>query len=306
MPGRPRSQEEKELTHTLKGQVALVTGASSGIGQATARALARQGARVVLAARRLEKLQAIEREIAEHGGDALAIAADLTDAAARERLIRAVVERYGRVDALINNAGFGQRGPIEMVPVENIRKNFETNLFSLIALTQLVIPIMRAQSGGRIVNIGSVAGKIARPFSAVYDSTKHALEAVSDGLRGELAPFGIQMVLIEPGFILTSFQDVAREVAEPLIQQKDSPYAGFMANLDQSYQKMQKYAGMPEDIAALVVRALTSERPKARYAAPRLARFFLAIKWLLPGRLFDSIVYRQMGLARAHQPRRVR
>ena len=112
---------------------------------------------------------------------------------------------FGRIDGLVNNAGFGQRGPIELVPVESIRQNFETNLFSLIALTQLVIPIMREQGKGRIVNVGSVAGRIARPFSSVYDATKHALEAVTDGLRGEMSPFGIRVSLIQPGFILTEF-----------------------------------------------------------------------------------------------------
>ena len=161
-----------------------MTGASAGIGEATARWLAREGARVVMAARRLDRLDQIKREIEAAGGVAHPIAADITNEDDRRRLIGETVEKFGRIDALVNNAGYGQRGPIEIVPVENIRQNFETNLFSLIALTQLVIPVMREQGSGRIINISSVAGRIARPLSSVYDATKHALEAISDGIEG--------------------------------------------------------------------------------------------------------------------------
>lgn len=285
----------------LTGKIIIVTGASSGIGEASARRLAGQGASVVLAGRRMEKLQLVQLDIESRGGQALSIPTDITIDSDRQRLVQSTVDQLGRIDALINNAGFGQRGPIEMVPIENIRRNFETNFFSLIALTQLVIPVMRAQLAGRIVNIGSVAGKIARPLSSVYDSTKHALEAISDGLRGELAPFGIEVVLIEPGFIRTNFQEVARNISSPLIEREDSPYAGFIQKQDQSYKRMEKYAGSPEDIAAVVEQALTSEHPRARYAAPPLAKFFLMVRWLLSDRMLDRIVWRQMGLRKPNR-----
>ena len=187
----------------LDGQIVIVTGASAGIGEAAARRLAGEGATVVIAARRADRLDAVKREIESAGGRALAVVGDVTSQQDRKRLVQETMRAFGRIDGLVNNAGYGQRGPIELVPIEAIRQNFETNLFSLIALTQLVIPIMREQGSGRIVNISSVAGRIARPLSSVYDATKHALEAISDGMRGELAPFGIKVVVIEPGFIIT-------------------------------------------------------------------------------------------------------
>jgi short-subunit dehydrogenase len=136
--------------------------------------IAQEGAQVVLVARRKERLDALKHDIEKAGGRAIAIAADITSQQDRQALVRETIRELGRIDALVNNAGYGQRGPIELVPVEDIRQNFETNLFSLIALTQLVIPILRNQQSGRIVNISSVAGRIARPLSSVYDATKHA------------------------------------------------------------------------------------------------------------------------------------
>ena len=279
----------------LKGQVVIITGASAGIGEATARMLAREGASVVLVARRRERLDALKGEIEQAGGRALAVVADVTDAAGRERLVSETLTTFGRIDALVNNAGYGQRGPIEMVPVQAIRENFETNLFSLIALTQLVIPIMRRQASGRIVNISSVAGRVARPLSSIYDATKHALEAISDGLRGELAPFGIQVVVIEPGFIVTEFLGVANERAREVIEQ-DSPYRPFFEGFAEGYQRIRKMAGRPDDIAELVVKALALDRPRPRYAAPRHARLAIAAKRWLPERLFDWALSQQSGV----------
>ena len=151
----------------LDGQVVIVTGASAGIGEAASRRLAAEGATVVIAARRGDRLETLKREIESSGGRALTVVCDVTSPQDRGRLVQETMRAYGRIDGLVNNAGFGQRGPIELVPVEAIRQNFETNLFSLIALTQLVIPIMRVQRSGRIVNISSVAGQIARPLSSV-------------------------------------------------------------------------------------------------------------------------------------------
>jgi short-subunit dehydrogenase len=246
---------------------------------------------VVINARRADRLDAIKREIESAGGRALAVAGDVTTASDRERLVQETVRAFGRVDALVNNAGYGQRGPIELVPVEAIRQNFETNLFSLIALTQLVIPIMREQKSGRIVNISSVAGRIARPLSSVYDATKHALEAVSDGLRGELASFGIKVVIIEPGFIITEFLGVANENAREIIENA-GPYADSIERTGAAIQRLRKLAGHPDDIAEAVFKALTARNPRARYAAPGHARFALAMKRLLPSRAFDYVLGR--------------
>ena len=274
---------------SLADQVVIITGASSGLGEAAARRLARGGAKLVISARRAERLEALARELDPSGQRVLAVAADVTDRAGRQRLVDGALQKFGRIDALVNNAGYGTRGPVELVPVELIRSNYETNLFSLIALTQLVIPHLRERGAGRIVNIGSVAGRIARPLSSIYDSTKHALEAITDGLRGELAPFGIDVVLIRPGFILTEFVDAANKASEP-VSENAGPYAPYFEGFRNDYKKLQRIAGQPDDIARLVEKALTARRPAPRYAAPAHAKLLLVLKWLLPGRVLDWIV----------------
>jgi short-subunit dehydrogenase len=280
---------------SLDGQVVIVTGASAGIGEATARMLAERGAIVVVSARRQDRLDDLKRRIEEKGGRAVAIAGDVTSADDRRRLIEETTHQFGKVDALVNNAGYGQRGPIELVPIDSIRQNFETNLFSLIALTQLVIPIMREQKRGRIVNISSVAGKIARPLSSIYDATKHAVEAISDGMRGELAPFGIQVIIIEPGFIITEFLDVANAAAREVIEQA-GPYKKFFEGFSAGYKRMRKMAGRPEDIGELIVKALTADKPRARYAGPGHAKLAIGLKRWLPSGLFESVLNRQAGI----------
>jgi short-subunit dehydrogenase len=290
---------------TSQGRVVIVTGASSGIGEAVSRRLFENGFRVVLTARRTERLEALKMNLsvaAQSVNTAIAsrvlvITADITGSNDRDHLVGETIRAFGRIDGLVNNAGFGQRGPIELVPVENIRRNFETNLFSLIALTQLVIPIMREQGEGRIVNVGSVAGRIARPFSSVYDATKHALEAVTDGLRGEMLPFGIQVSLIQPGFILTEFLAVASRISQSVIEQA-GPYRPFLQGFAGMSKKARRIAGQPDDIAQLVLSALTDKTPRFRYAAPLHAKFFLMMKRFLPERLFEEVVLRQLGLKR--------
>lgn len=274
---------------SLVDQVVLITGASSGIGEATARRLARGGAKLVISARRADRLEALARELDPSGQRVLAIVADVTDDSDRRRLVNEALKKFGRIDALVNNAGYGTRGPVELVSVELIRRNFETNLFSLIALTQLVVPHLRERGSGRIVNIGSVAGRIARPLSSIYDSTKHALEAITDGLRGELAPFGVKVVLIRPGFILTEFVDTVNKVSEPAIENA-GPYAPYFEGLRNDHKKLRWIAGQPDDIARLVEKALTARRPAPRYAAPAHAKLFLFLKWLLPARVIDWMV----------------
>lgn len=282
----------------LDGQVIIVTGASAGIGEAAAREIARQGARVVVMARRRDRLDALAKEITATGGEAVAITGDITVAADRERVVAEAIERWGRIDALVNNAGYGQIGPVELIPLEAIRQNFETNLFSLIALTQQVIPVMRRQRRGRIINISSVAGRIARPFSSVYDATKHALEAISDGLRGELAPFGIHVVVIEPGYIQTEFAQVAQEKMRSVLSDVGL-YAPFFSQAAGRYGAARQFAGRPEDIARVIVTALTARRPRTRYAAPGHAHLALAVKRLLPDGMFHALILRLMGLAKA-------
>jgi short-subunit dehydrogenase len=270
----------------LAGQVVIVTGASSGIGEATARRLAKAGAKVVLSARRPERLAAIARELDPTAENVLAVAGDVTDASDRQRLVAAALAKFGRIDALVNNAGYGTRGPVEMVPVDLIRKNFETNVFSLIALTQLVVPAMRERGSGCIVNIGSVAGRIARPLSSIYDSTKHALEALTDGLRGELKPFGVGVTLVRPGFITTEFIAAANAASTDVLANV-GPYARFYQGHQDNVKKLRSVAGVPDDIARLVEKALQSDNPAPRYNGPFHAKIFLFLKWILPARVFE-------------------
>lgn len=274
---------------SLADHVVIITGASSGIGGATARRLARAGARLVISARRADRLEALVRDLDSAGPRVLAVAADVTDESDRRRLVDEALQRHGHIDALVNNAGYGTRGPVEMVPVDLIRRNFETNLFALVALTQLVVPHLRARGAGRIVNIGSVAGRIARPLTSVYDATKHALEAITDGLRGELQPFGIEVVLIRPGFILTEFVDAANSASEGVIANAGA-YAPYIEGFRGNYRRWLSWAGQPDDIARLVEKALTARRPAARYAGPAHAKLLLFLKWLLPARALDRMV----------------
>ncbi|MDI1319417.1 MAG: SDR family NAD(P)-dependent oxidoreductase [bacterium] len=273
----------------LSGQVIIVTGASSGIGEETARRLVRGGAKVVIAARRADPLQALARELDPTGANVLAVVGDVTSPADREKLVAATLGKFGCIDGLVNNAGYGTRGPVEVVPIDAIRKNFETNFFSLIALTQLVLPHMRGRGDGCIVNIGSVAGKIARPLSSIYDSTKHALEAITDGLRGELKPFGIRVTLIRPGFIITEFIDAASRASDQYTDNA-GPYAPYLDGFRVGYQKLRLIAGEPDDIAQLVERALTADNPAPRDSGPFHAKVFLFLKWILPDRMLGFIV----------------
>jgi NAD(P)-dependent dehydrogenase (short-subunit alcohol dehydrogenase family) len=274
---------------SLVSQVIIVTGASAGIGEATARRLARGGAKVVISARRPDRLEALARAIDPSGANVLAVAGDVTSDADRRKLVAATLEKFGRIDGLVNNAGYGTRGPVEIAPVEVIRKNFETNVFSLIALTQLVLPAMRERGTGCIVNIGSVSGKVARPLSSIYDSTKHALEALTDGLRGELKPFGVRVTLIRPGFILTEFVEAANAASVDVVAQA-GPYAPFYKGYQDSTKSMRRIAGQPDDIARLVAIALTADNPAPRYSGPFHAKLILFLKWILPDRALAFVV----------------
>jgi len=278
----------------LAGQVVIITGASAGIGEETARRLVRGGAKVAISARRPDRLDALARELDSTGANVLAVAGDITSDADRRKLVAAALAKFGRIDGLVNNAGYGTRGPVEVVPVDLIRKNYETNIFSLIALTQLVVPAMRARGSGCIVNIGSVAGKIARPLSSIYDSTKHALEALTDGLRGELKPFGVRVTLIRPGFIATEFVEAANAVSADVIANA-GPYATYYKNYHEGTKTLRLFAGVPDDIARLVEKALTSDNPAPRYNGPFHAKIFLLLKWLLPDRMLAWVVRLKPG-----------
>lgn len=275
----------------LRGKTALVTGASAGIGAAMVRALVDEGCRVVATARRQDRLDVLA---AERGRDrVLAVAGDIASAEDRKAIIRAAEASFGPVDLLVNNAGHGQRGPIELVPEHEARRQFDVNVFALTELTRLVLPAMRRRGEGRILNVSSVVGRVSMPMSGWYAATKHALEALSDAMRLELAPFGIRVVIIEPGPIVTEFDEVATTSLSAL--EGDVPaYARFIEDLHAARTRAMIGWMSAEDCARVMVCAAAAECPRARYPITHLAWLMLFLRWGLPTRLFDALLARTL------------
>jgi NAD(P)-dependent dehydrogenase (short-subunit alcohol dehydrogenase family) len=267
----------------------LVTGASSGIGEATALKLHDLGFTVYGAARRTDRLQ----QLAARGIKPLAM--DVTDEESMRAGIDRIVAETGRVDVLVNNAGYGSYGAIEDVPLAEARRQFEVNVFGAARLVQLVLPHMRAQRAGTIVNISSMGGKIYTPLGGWYHATKFAIEALSDCLRLETRPFGISVVVIEPGGIKTEWGEIA---AEHLRQVSGKgPYADQAAAMAKSLGS-EANAGRtssPSVIANAIGKAVTAQRPKTRYAVGFGAKPLIATRRVLPDRGFDKLITRAIG-----------
>jgi NAD(P)-dependent dehydrogenase (short-subunit alcohol dehydrogenase family) len=273
-------------------RVVLITGCSSGIGAATARRLQQRGWRVYATARRPESLAALEAL----GCRTLAL--DVDDEGSMCAAVDTVIREAGGIGALVNNAGYSQSGPIETVPMRRVRQQFETNVFGLVRLTQLVLPGMRARRQGRIVNIGSMGGRLTLPGGGFYHATKHALEAISDALRFEVGGFGIQVVLVQPGLIRSEFSKAATASVEGMTLAPSDPYARFTSEVEritrESYAKgpMARLAGSPEAVAEVVERALVARTPRARYTVTASAPIMLRLRALLPDRLWDGFLAR--------------
>lgn len=271
-------------------QAALVTGCSSGIGRATAAHLARAGFVVYATARRPETLV----ELADLGCRTMAL--DVTDEQSIRSAVVVVEAEHGSVGVLVNNAGFSQSGPVEAVPLDAVRRQFETNLFGPVLLTQLVLPGMRAQGWGKVVNVSSMGGRLTFPGGGYYHATKYALEALSDALRFEVARFGIDVVLIEPGFIRTGFAEAA---TGSLPADAADPYREFTAALLASTRDVYergasaRLGGGPDDVARVVLEAVTADRPRARYPVTASARLLLALRKALPDRAWDRLLSRR-------------
>lgn len=271
-----------EPTDSTAPRVAIVTGASSGIGEASARCLADAGYRVVLAARRADRLEQLAKEIEQAGGEALPVAVDLGDEAATHALVTRTLETWGRIDVLLNNAGFSPAAANEQIPRSELQRTFDVNLFSALQLAGEVTPVMRAQGGGRILNMGSLGGSVAAPLAIPYSATKAGMDAATRGLRLELAPFGIHVSLIVPGFVDTETFDNSRASSEHLRADTTNPYRKMMIDLDEFAAASTKNALPPEVIGRLVVEAATAKRPKPRYYAPFAARLQSGFLSLLP------------------------
>jgi NAD(P)-dependent dehydrogenase (short-subunit alcohol dehydrogenase family) len=272
-------------------KVVLITGCSSGIGHATADHLATRGWTVYASARRADSIA----DLAESGCKTLAL--DVTDEDSMRAAVATVEDAEGAVGALVNNAGYSQSGAIETLPPELLLAQFETNVFGLVRMCQLVLPGMRRQGWGRIVNVSSMGGKLTFPGGGAYHGTKHAVEALSDALRFEVRGFGIDVVVIEPGLIKTRFGETAAGSIDAG-DTDDDPYAEFNAAVGTATAEvydgpLARLGGGPETVARAIERAISSRRPKTRYKVTPSARLALAQRRLLPDRAWDALMRSQ-------------
>ena len=274
-----------------QAKVAIVTGASSGIGAVTAQQLLHAGYKVHAGARRVERMEALQ------AAGAVTKALDVTSADDINSFVDAVVEAEGRVDLLVNNAGYGSYGAVEDVPMEEARRQFEVNVFGLAAMTNAVLPTMRAQRSGTIIHIGSVGGKLWSILGGWYQATKYALEGLADCTRNELRPFGIDVVLIEPGGIKSEWREIT---IENIKQTSGSgPYAPIAAAAAKFFEGIDSMEAEPKLVADVIVKAAESDRPKARYVVPGNAKIMLFMKALLTDRMFDRLWSKFMGIPKS-------
>jgi NAD(P)-dependent dehydrogenase (short-subunit alcohol dehydrogenase family) len=272
-------------------KVALVTGASGGIGGETVKLLAADGWTVYAGARKPADLS----ELAAAGLHALPL--DVTDDASMRSAVDAVLAGSVRIDLLVNNAGYGLYGPLEELRMDDLRRQFETNVVGLVRMSQLVLPAMRGQGAGRIINIGSVGGVVTTPMGSAYHATKFALEAISDVLRVEVEPFGIDVVLVQPTGVRTGFFD---KILDSMPNTgSGSPYAAQKEAFAKAMAFVEHSAGVlaPEAVARVIVRAATDERPRPRYKAGASAYALIAARRLLPDRAWDAIMRRGLVMA---------
>jgi NAD(P)-dependent dehydrogenase (short-subunit alcohol dehydrogenase family) len=269
----------------------LVTGCSSGIGRATALRLAAAGWPVYASARRVESI----RDLAPA---CRLLPLDVTVEDSMRAAVEAVEREAGAVGVLVNNAGYSQSGAVESVPMVAARRQMETNFLGPARLTQLALPGMRRQRWGRVVNVSSIGGRVTFPGGGFYHASKYALEALSDALRFELRPFGVAVVLVEPGLIRSGFAEAAVDSMCPAADEQD-PYASFNAAVAgvtrQAYERglPSKLGGGPEDVARVIQRAIEASRPRPRYLVTPSARVVLTMHRLLPGRLWDRVLRSQ-------------
>lgn len=262
-------------------KVVLVTGASAGIGKAIAWRLMEDGWLVYAAARRLEKMRELESE------GARILSLDVTREDDLQAAVETLIESEGRIDALVNNAGYGSYGAIEEVPIEEARRQFEVNVFGLARLSQLVLPAMREAGSGTIVNISSMGGRIWTPIGGWYHATKHAVEVLSDALRVETRPFGVRVVVVQPGAIRSEWAGIASD--HLLAHSKHSAYQQQVDAMARTLGNSSLAVG-PEVVAEAVSRAVNSDSPRRRYAVPRHARLLIFLHWLLPDWAWESLV----------------
>jgi NAD(P)-dependent dehydrogenase (short-subunit alcohol dehydrogenase family) len=272
---------------TEVSKAVLVTGCSSGIGRATAEHLAERGWNVYATARRAESIE----DLAERGCATLSL--DVTDESSMRTAVDAVEQAEGAVGVLINNAGYSQSGAVETVPLEVVRRQFETNVFGLVRMCQLALPGMRGQGWGKIVNISSMGGRLVFPGGGAYHATKFAVEAFSDALRYEVRGFGIDVILIEPGLITTRFGEVGAASVDEA--RAAGPYAEFndavaQGTADVYEGGLARLGGGPEVVARKIEKAITARRPRTRYPVTASARLALGQRALVSDRMWDRMM----------------
>ncbi len=274
-----------------RSQAVLITGCSTGIGRATAERLAKRGHMVYATARRLDAVRDLE------AAGCRVLSLDVTDEESMAAAVGAVEEREGAVGALVNNAGYSQSGAVESVRLDDVRAQFETNVFGLIRMSQLVLPGMRREGRGRIVNVGSMGGKLTFPGGGIYHATKYAVEAISDAMRFEVKGFGVEVVLIEPGLIRTEFAAAAVGALNSATD-GDGPYGEFnqavAAQTVGAYEgPTARLGGGPGRVAKAIEKAITSRRPRARYPVTPSARLIMGQRALLTDGMWDAFLARQ-------------
>jgi NAD(P)-dependent dehydrogenase (short-subunit alcohol dehydrogenase family) len=275
-------------SNSLSDRAVLITGCSSGIGRATAERLARGGWNVYATARRLESI----RDLEAAGCKTLPL--DVTDEDSMREAVERVERAEGSVGSLVNNAGYSQSGTVEEVPMERVRRQFETNVFGLVRMCQLVLPGMRREGGGRIVNLSSMGGRLTFPGLGFYHATKYAVESLSDALRYEVGGFGVRVVVVEPGIIRTEFEATA---TGSMARSDDGPYAAFTAAISEgtknAYEAKGPVAllgGGPEAVARTIERALSVPNPRPRYTVTPSARLLMGLRSVLPDRAWDAML----------------
>ena len=272
-------------------KVAIVTGASSGIGETTVRRLIAAGYKVYAGARRVERMQ----DLASAGAVVKALDVTVTESIAE--FVNTVVEAEGRIDVLVNNAGYGSYGAVEDIPLAEARRQFEVNLFGLSEMTKATLPTMRAQQSGTIIHIGSVGGKMWSILGGWYQASKYALEGLADCTRNELRPFGIDVVLIEPGGVKSEWRENVIEIIKNT--SGSGPYKVIADAAIKFFEGADSLEIEPKLVADVIVKASQSKRPKARYVVPGYFKIVLLLKVLLTDRMFDRLWCKFMGIPKS-------
>jgi NAD(P)-dependent dehydrogenase (short-subunit alcohol dehydrogenase family) len=297
---RSRGTGEAEIMTATKFRTVLLTGATDGLGKAAALLLAERGYRVFAAGRSREKRAQLDAQARERKLPLETVELDVCDDLSVKTAVAGVIEKSGGLDVLINNAGIVYASTVEDTLMEDWRRQFETNFFGVLRVTRAVLPHMRTRRRGRILMMSSVSGLVTPPTHGPYSSSKHALEGLSNALRMEMYPFRVDVVLIEPGYIVTNIQNVAEQLMAPYAEKITAgPYAKIYAGaFSGATSARKKSATTAEDCARVMLRAIEAARPKPRYGVTSLARLVKWSKRLLPDSMVDALIRRRYGIVR--------